>query len=252
MNKLIAIIPMWDGGEFLPFLIPNLQRQVDEIVVVWSRYSNFRNELSHELIEYDKTHYVNWEPRKGRPPHDNETEKRNYGLMAAIEFGASHILMCDVDEFYLTEDFNLEKERLYSSNLNGFVCGLRCYFGSPTLTIGSEPTRVPFIMKVDRNTRFGFFKNFPFAYERSGIPRIDPTRRLNIYGGVEWSDVTMHHFSYVRRDISLKIDNSSARNNLLKSTVIDDFNNAKEGYFCKYYQKTLIKCGNIFGLPNNL
>ena len=239
---------MWDGCEFLPFLIPNLQRQVDEIVVVWSQYSNFGNELSHDLIEYDKTHYVNWEPRKGRPPHDNETEKRNYGLMAAIEFGATHVLMCDVDEFYETEDFNREKERLYSSNLNGLVCGLRCYFGSPTLTIGSEPTRVPFIMKVDNDTRFGFFKNFPFAYERSGTPRIDPTRRLNIYTGIEWTDIIMHHYSWVRKDIKMKVENSSTRDNLKRSTVLEDYYAAQPGKLCRYYGKPLKESPNLFGI----
>lgn len=248
MNKLIAIVNLWDGGEFLPFLIPNLQKQVDEIVVVWSRMSNFGNVIQNELTPYERVTYVNCEPLKWQRPHQNEAQKRNHGLKAALEMGATHVLMCDVDEFYETEAFNTEKDRIYSSGLNGFVCGLQCYFGSPTLTIGSEPTRVPFIVKADGRTRFGHFKDFPFAYERNGVPRIDPTRRLNITKGIEWSDITMHHYSWVRKDIKLKIENSSARENIKRSSVLEDYQNANPGYLCRYYGKVLKEAPNLFGI----
>lgn len=235
---------MWDGSEFLPFLIPNLQRQVDQIIVVYSVHSNYGEPLNQHLIKYDKTKYINWEPRLRRPASENETVKRNVGLKAAIESGATHILMCDVDEFYETEYFNAEKERVYSSGYS-LVCGLQCYFKLPTLTIGSEPTKVNFIAKVYLGIQFGGFKQ-PFAYEGKDA-RIDPTRRLNT-SKVEWSNIIMHHYSHVRKDYMRKINNSTAKNNLLKSTILEDYMNAEPGYFCKYYQRELKEVENKFGI----
>jgi hypothetical protein len=88
----------------------------------------------------------------------------------------------------------------------------------------------------------------PFAYEKGAI-FIDPTRQLNIHSGVKWSGIMMHHFSYLRKDLRKKIRNSTAAKNLAKSTVIEDYQNAKEGYFCKMYGATLNKCDNLFNMP---
>lgn len=246
-NKLTAIVNMWDGSEFLPFLIPNLQKQVDGIIVVYSVNSNYGEPLNQHLIKYDKTKYINWEPRLRRPASENETVKRNVGLKAAIEGGATHVLMCDVDEFYYTDEFNAEKERLYSNGTIGYVCGLECFFKRPTLTIGIERTRLAFITKVYPGMQFGGFKSYPFAYDGKEA-KIDPTRRLNVSRGIEWSDIIMYHYSHVRKDFMRKINNSTAKNNLLKSTILEDYMNAAPGYFCKYYQRELKEVENKFGI----
>jgi hypothetical protein len=244
--KLTAIVILWDGAEFLPYLIPNLQQQADDIIVVYSIRSNFGERLAYDLPKFYKTKYINCEPSQGGA-HTNETRKRNYGLRAAIHGGATHILMCDVDEFYKTEEFNTEKERIYSSGINGLVCGLKCFFGSPELTVEGDKTLVAFIQKVTPRMEFGAFKHYPFSYDQFG-PRIDPTRRLNVKAGIEWSNILMYHYSWVRKDIDLKIRNSSARVNLMKSSVRQDYFNAKEGYFCRYYQKELTWHENIFNI----
>jgi hypothetical protein len=78
---------------------------------------------------------------------------------------------------------------------------------------------------------------------------IDPSRQLNINDGVVFNDkIVMHHYSYVRNDINSKIENSTARNNIRKSVVLSDMDNAKPGYFCRYYQKTLQEAPNLFGI----
>lgn len=245
--KLTAIICLWDGEEFLPYLVPNLQEQVDEILIVYSRTSNFGERLDYPLPKFERTRYINFEPIQSHGPHTNETRKRNFGLRLAINEGATHVLMCDVDEFYDTHEFNAEKERIYSSGINGLVCGLRCYFGLPDLFIDTDKTRVPFIQKITPKMEVGFFKHYPFSYE-NGDARIDPTRRPNTRDGVEWSEITMHHYSWVRNDILRKIKNSSARINILKSTALEDYRAAKEGYFCKYYNTTLQKTDIKFGI----
>ena len=40
-----------------------------------------------------------------------------------------------------------------------------------------------------------------------------------------------------------------ARQNIERSTIVADYINAKEGYFCQFYGKNLERSPNIFGLP---
>jgi hypothetical protein len=90
-------------------------------------------------------------------------------------------------------------------------------------------------------------KSYPYAYDENGA-RIDPTRQLNIDKRVEWSDnIVMDHFSWVREDIGSKINNSSAN---LKGNkmILEDYENAKEGYFVKMYGRTLVRCENKYNL----
>src|SRR5690606_24751768 len=116
----------------------------------------------------------------------------------------------DVDEFYLRDEFLREKERIYANDLNGTVCSLACYLKHPTLWV-HDHTLVPFIQKVVPGLSFGSFKSYPFAYDLKGDAHIDPTRRTNQTQKIEWSDITMHHYSWIRKDIDAKIQNSSAK-----------------------------------------
>ena len=127
-NKLIAIVNLFDGEEMLPFLINNIKPHVDGIIVVWQDVSNWGESYTPKLIHDSKTIYSHYVPKKAIPPHQNETAKRNFGLQKAIAFGATHILMMDVDEFYDSNDFAREKERIYKNNLNGLVCQLECFW----------------------------------------------------------------------------------------------------------------------------
>ena len=158
--------------------------------------------------------------------------------------------MQDVDEFYDPDEFEREKERIYRNDLNGLVCGLRCYIKKPTLWV-NDHTLVPFIQKVTPGLQFGSFKKYPFAYDRNGDAHIDPTRRTNQTKRIEWSDITMHHFSWVRQSIDRKINNSSARNNLLKSTIKQDLAKAAPGVYCDFYRDTIKECENKFGIHIN-
>jgi len=55
--------------------------------------------------------------------------------------------------------------------------------------------------------------------------------------------------SWVRKDVKKKIRNSTARQNIERSSIVRDYTNAKEGYFCEFYGKTLERSPNVFGLP---
>lgn len=228
-------------------MIENIRPVVDGIIVVWSEKSN-----RGEVIPYDLPEdciLVRHEPQYNIPNH-NELAKRNAGLEAAKKEGFTHFIMMDGDEGYIQSEFLEQKKAFEDSGLIGSVCKVKTYFKSPTLTIGYDRTIVPFIHKLSPRFKYVMnYKHYPFT-NKDGAPRIDPTRRLNISAGVKMLNITMHHFSYVRKNMALKLRNSSANFSGARSEIVyDDLENAKPGYFCKGYQKELIECENIFNLP---
>lgn len=246
--KIAAVFIAWaDCADLLPYAVENIRPVVDGVIIVWSRKSNRGQEMNYSLPE--GCDLVQWEPIQ-RHPHHNEVAKRNAGLEKVKQDKYTHFVMMDADEFYSREEFLKVKEELRAEVAAGSVCKVKTYFKSPTMTIGYDHTLVPFIHKVTPTLEYKLnFKGYPFAYQ-SGQPRIDPTRRLNITQGVKMVDIVMHHMSWVRKDMTLKMQNSSA--NLRGSRgqiILDDLKNAKPGYFCKGYQKTLTECKNIFNLP---
>lgn len=264
--KLCAIIIHWDDWDLLGHSVGSINPLVDGFVIVASEKSNFgengdslpfSNDYSYKSWTGNKVNIYGLEPDPKNDARTNETAKRQYGLDKARELGYTHFIMMDADEFYDPQEFLKEKQRFEDHKLLGLVCRVKCYFRSATLTIGYDTTLVPFIHKITPGLRFEFNRNYPFAWTLlDGVPfthskkiRIDPTRSMNINDGVKWSDITMHHFSWVRKDIRKKVRNSTARTNLERSTIVNDYVNAKPGYFCQFYQKILEECPNIFGLP---
>lgn len=244
MIKLVAIYNSWsDCTDLLAKSILNIKPVVDGIIVVYSDYSYSSNFLEFPLnkLPKDNIKYV-----RADPSH-NETSKRNLGLDHAKKAGYSHFIMMDGDEFYRQQDVSKDKAYLDANpEINGLVCRTKILFSKPTLTC-DDHTLVPYIHKLNRDTRSGNFRNYPFAYDAQGA-HIDPTRRLNFEDWILMSDTIMYHASWIRQDVELKIANSPAVRNLRKSTILEDLKNAAPGYYCKFYRKTLHECENIFNL----
>lgn len=247
--KLAAIFNIWKDTECIyPYMIENIRPVVDGIIVVWSVKSN-RGEVAEYELPKDCI-LVQCEPQY-RIPNHNELAKRNAGLEAAKKEGFTHFIMMDGDEGYVQDDFLKQKKAFRTTTVLGTVCRVKTYFKSPTLTIGYDRTLVPFIHKLSPRLKYVLNDHhYPHVFDSNKAPQIDPTRRLNISQGVQMVDITMHHFSYVRKNMALKLRNSSANFNGTRSEVVyDDLINARPGYFLKGYQKTLMECENHFNLP---
>jgi hypothetical protein len=255
--KLCAIYNIWDDWDLFNFSGAVTEQFVDGIIVVWSRASNW-NEIAPEPWHNGKSknvHYLQIEPMGGTPA-EKETWKRQQGLNKAQELGYTHFITMDADEFYVPEEVEEAKKRFSDPSMNGLVCRCKTYFRTPRLTIGYDTTLVPFIHKIVPGLRYEFNRNYPFAWtDQDRVPftpnkriRIDPTRSFNLTSGIQWDEITMHHMSWVRSDLKKKVRNSTARMNIEKSTIVQDYLNAKEGYFCQFYGRTLEACENIFGV----
>lgn len=255
--KLCAIYNVWDDWDLLELSIKNIGSLVDGAIVIFSEKSNYGEHSDSYMFSIISMVYPNFINRidayRRDPVHLHalhaETDKRNFGLNKAMELGYTHFITMDADEFYEPEQFLAAKKYLnHNSHLNGLVVESYVYFKSPTLTVGKDVTLVPHIHKLTPTIKHEFNKQYPFAWEGKKI-RIDPTRSFNINSGVEMFECPMHHMSWVRKDPEKKVRNSTARANLQRSPILQDYLNAEEGYFCQFYQKRLVRVPNRFGIP---
>jgi hypothetical protein len=254
--RLGAIINVWgDLYELIEPCVKSIRPVSEQIILVWSESSNKGevDERMHTLISrlantYPEVKPLQVEPNIRKDARTNETAKRNAGIKYAYELFCSHFLMMDGDEFYRQHELQYERNRMErNSSLLGVVHPLKVFIGKPTLCC-DDHTLVPGIHKLERNTEVGNHQKYPFAYDISNQAHIDPTRRVNITHGVIMSEHYMYHMSYVRKDIDMKIRNSTA--NLFRSedVIKRDMKNACVGYVSELYHRPLTEFPNYFGL----
>lgn len=251
--KLVSIINAWqDTLCLLPHVMLNHLQFCDSVVLVWSSMSNHWNSDDGKMLAFicegtEKVLNVQCEPVKGLTPLANETRKRNAGIEYARSKGFTHFFLADGDEFYTPNEVHVAKGLFDEPNLNGLVCPLRVYVGKPTLSC-KDHTLVSFIHKLKDKTYAGNFKEYPYAYDEQGNAHIDPSRRINETRGIVMCDVTMHHLSYIRSDIQLKIDNSSANLRRSEAAIKRDIVNACPGYVSELYHRPLEETPNYFNI----
>lgn len=243
--KLAAIYNVWDGEELLLGSIKCLKNEVDLFIIIWQDVSNFGEKYNPlpEIERASTTLSVTTLLQKYTPTIgsglENEKRKRNIGLDMARQQGCTHFLHLDCDEYY--SNFAEAKELYHNSGLAGSVCRMHTYFKKPTLRLETQESYfVPFIHRLHPNTTAGV-KHYPFY--------VDPTRRIN-ETHVGELPITMHHFSWVRKDIDRKARNSSAKGSLARGTLLADYNNHEvgAGFFVRDYESKLVEVADEFML----
>jgi hypothetical protein len=157
---------------------------------------------------------------------ENELNKRNIGYINSFENGCTHHLSIDCDEFYDAKQFAEAKEYVHQHDIDSSCCSMMTYYkDNKTILWPLEGYYVPFIYKI-RSVFMYSFINWPVL--------VDPTRRItpgNFYKfSQDW--IMMHHFSYVRKDLRVKLSNSTANVNWQhesQNKVIEHFENWKPG-----------------------
>ena len=251
--KLTSIINVWsDCVELLPFCIKNHLQFCDGVLVIWSQHSNHgeRNDSVQDYIlanAHDaRVEFIQLEPMRGLKPLANETRKRNHGIDIARQKDFTHFLISDADEFYLPADIEEDKAHIKKLNLNGLVSRLNVYIGKPTLWC-TDHTLVPTIQFLTKGVSVGEFR-YPFAYDKQGKAHIDPSRRPSHTSLVQMSGTTCHHYSYVRKNIDMKINNSSANLRNSRQVILDELRDAKPGYVSRLYHQPLRESENYFDI----
>ncbi len=226
--KLGISYVVFEGEELLKHALPPIRHLFDHISIVWqnlSYHGNVRddqlfanlNELKREglidqLVFFDQNTSVS--------RLDNETNARNIGRLASKNAGCSHHISADVDEFYIPEQLlAIKKTR---TEFDSSICYLENYFKKSYWQIYPfQKHKVTLIHPVDN------------CYSPNPkMQKIDFTRRMKYSDKcliLDKNDFCIHHMSYVRRSISLKIDNSSNWTDRDKDTFLSIYDTYKVG-----------------------
>lgn len=252
--KLVSIINAWvDAIELLPYCLKNHLEFCDHVIVVWSIKSNhghYDDSMLKFICGYPNDGRVTFhqlEPLYKQLPRVNETRKRNYGIDVARESGFTHFIVADQDELYKPEEIEQDKKRMIECDLNGLVSGLRVYISKPTLYT-TDHTLVATIQKLGPKTYVGNFREYPYAVDAAGKAHIDPSRRPSHTSKVVFSNTMMHHYSWVRKNIDLKIENSTANLKRSRDVIYEEIRNIKPGYISQLYHQPIYESENYFNI----
>lgn len=243
--RLAAVYNVFDGEELLEGSIRQIRPLVDVVIVVYQLTSNWGEEyhkLYITLRELETAglvdHFELYQPAPVTSGHYKaarlEMAKRNKGISIARDYGCSHFLLIDCDEYYVPAEFqhakswiefHAEDESIVNFNRQTF-CRMDTYLKYPTWKIEPPETYlVPFIQPLNKDL------DRWVGCDPEKV-QADPTRipiDLRPYMTFSREMLTMHHFSWVRRDISLKLRNSSANDVLAfrknRDSMVIEFNN---------------------------
>lgn len=265
-EKLGIAYNVFDGEELLPYSLQCVRDTADYIVVVYQTISNFGNEnknllplleklrkqnLIDELVEYKPL--LNVVDEIGnflKLGSLNEQKKRNIGLEKCLENNCTIFSSMDTDEMYLSDSYNNAYKDFVDVGYDSSFCQMQTYYKKPDMVVSpSESYFVPLFYNISgkrKNLRFEFIHDYQIKCDgtrmiKAGFPKVF-TR----------DEIEMHHFSYVRNNISSKVYNSSAQmSSIEKERVIAYFNNWKEGdkaFFLGNQIFDLKKSTNLFGI----
>lgn len=238
IKRLALTINAFDASELLETLITEIRDQVDYVAAFYQNRSYWNNAMAKEDVE--EIHRLNklglidelieFKPDFAKYARQQETDKRNQGIVMMREKGYSHILNIDADELYDKDQFRAAKEEInkfgwpitYWSYIN-YYRDFEHYLVYPFR---------PFVNGI-HSTYFTYTFNGPAPGPT------DPTRRifnpLNI-GTYLFPDevIRMCHGAWVRKDIRKKLENWSAKDHFndkpeLINKCVSQYENWKEG-----------------------
>ncbi len=183
-----------------PYIVLHFQKKTNTQTSASSRH--FRKYLY--LAKKYHIHLFEFWPDENKTPKSNETQKRNIGLKQAQIQGFDYFMSIDEDEIYQGEELFKAFNTFVHDNWDSSVCRLLTYYKKPTLQVTPPEDYYTSVFYKCDSRIFQEGMQFPV--------KVDPARkmkpnRLKIFG---WEELTMHHYSYVRKDIREKLETQSA------------------------------------------
>lgn len=235
IRRLCYNINAFDASELLEDLIKEIRDQLDCVNAIWQAKSYCGNPI--DPVDFEELHRVkklglidNIIEFKGdinKEHRQQETDKRNMGIIWAKERGYSHVISADADEFYDKDQF---REAIRQINEHGWPI---TYWSYVNYYRDFEHYLVypfrPFVPGI-HSTYFTYTFNGPAPGPT------DPTRRIfnpmNI-GTYLFPDevIRMGHGCWIRKDIRKKLENWSAKDHFDKSLIdkaVERWENWKE------------------------
>lgn len=246
--KLAYMINAFDASELIESVLIEIKEELDYVGAIWQKKSYWGNPIAKE--DMDELHRLKeiglidelheFKPDYLKYSRKQECEKRNWGIDHSKFLGYTHIISADADEFYDINQFKWAKNFIIEKGYTSSYCSYINYYKDfdHYLVYPFRPL-VPFIHST-------FFK---YTYDGPAPGPTDPTRRilnpLNL-GTYVFKDeeLRMGHAAWVRKDISKKLINWSAKNHFKTSLIneaVERWENWKEG------EKAIM----LFNVPEN-
>lgn len=211
--KLGICYMVFDGEELLEFAAASIRNNVDFISVTYQTTSYFGNPSDADLLPLLKRlqsrklidKLIHFEPDLSVHPKFNELKLRNIGLDASRKAGCTHHISADVDEFYKSDQLEYAKDVMANGDYDFSVASLATYYKDPTfLVVPDQKLLVSFIHPVTNEYNSSIlYPKFPFHMETTR--RFTRHEKYKVFTNEE---LTIHHMSYIRKDIRKKFQNS--------------------------------------------
>lgn len=247
--KLGISYPIFCGVELLHYNLKNIRKEIDFISVVYQPISykgnTIQEELIYEIQKLKKEGYIDYiakyENKKELSHKENECQVRYMGLELSKNFGCTHHISSDVDEFYKIEELRYSKTAI--KDYDCLIVEMDCYYKEPNWKLIPNINHiVPLIHSVDLN--YNLLTNFPY--------NVDVSRKVETKNWKKLSreEFVVHHMSYIRRNIREKLMNSSHKYDIEK--FIKNFNKYKLGDIIalspEYLNRKTILVDNYFNI----
>ena len=151
----------------------------------------------------DEVVYAEYE--SSMPPKEREISSRNKGLTMATKNGCTHFMTMDEDEIYHEDEFRKAFDIVVEEGAESSYCKIYDYYKSMDLRVSPPPEYVvPFIYKINGR----HFGSNVWNIKADSTRKMRPGKVVSLPRDV----VSMHHMSWVRDNIRLKLFNSSTYN----------------------------------------
>jgi len=224
---------VFDGEELLEGSIECIRKHVDFISIVYQKKSNFGNDCDPNLVSFLESlkerglvdELFEYKPKINQGGHTNEIMKRNIGLFLSEGAKCTHHMSMDTDEYYDEKQFIFMCKIIEEEDYDSAACQLITYYKDSKYRLDPmEDYYVSLIYKISQGKTFVGGHPFPVL--------VDPTRRMNPGNCKIFTreEIEMHHLSYVRKNIKIKLTNSSASPNFQSiDKIVNYFNNWEYG-----------------------
>lgn len=213
--KFGASYNVFDGIELLEGSIKSIRESVDFISVVYQNVSNSGQETDEDikgLLDNLKglglvDEIFLYNPKLNMGLHWNELEKRKIGVYLSQNADCKYHLSADCDEFYLKEQLEYVKKcYLDDETIDGGYCQMQTFFKEPTFRV--KPDNQYFVSLF-----FNVENDNNYILGLNGVVICDPTRNMKCNNPkiFKREEVEMYHYSFVRKNIMKKTNNSSSK-----------------------------------------
>ncbi len=208
---LAAIYTVWDNLELLPGSIDQIYRMVDNIIIVYQQQSwygvdnhNLEKELEGILAKdiEGKMEFIEYRPGKKNVKLEEEA-KHNMGILHARLLGAEYFFLAACDHYYDPEQFEAAYKAVIDNDYDVTVSKMYTYYKSPEWQLDHiEGYYATFICKLQRDTAAKDGK-YPVLVDSACM-----IRPYNNFYEFKESELMLHHYSFVRKNIEMKLQSA--------------------------------------------